>query len=231
MNKNIKFHVSKFLPYLSIHDDGCFAIVAAKLINDSEASDRCDFNNWGPASPRNDETLNTPGMSAVFFSHVSEIDKFEILYSLPPHGYIIYLKLKDETTNEKIRSQDLPIAANSFGELIRLMIEWSVVAKEPFNNLDKCSKISTALLEDMNMPEELVEHILNAYPPMQISKYLMGSTNAQLQNEEAFLIDESLQDWLISQAVPDDFIELNGERISIDDPRIIYSELTDKTQE
>jgi hypothetical protein len=58
---------------------------------------------------------------------------------------------------------------------------------------------------------------------MQISKYLTGDTKAQLQNEDAFLIDESLQDWLISQAVPDDFVELNGERISIDDPRIFHS--------
>jgi hypothetical protein len=103
------------------------------------------------------------------------------------------------------------------------MIEWSVVAKEPFNNLDKCSKISAALLEDMNMPEELIQHILGTYPPMQISKYLMGEDNAQLQNTEAFLIDESLKKWFMSEAIPDDFVELNGERIFIDDPRIFHS--------
>jgi hypothetical protein len=223
MNKNIKFHVSKFLPYLSIHNDGCFLIVAAKLINDSEASDRCDFNNWGPVAPRNNEADLNKSMGTVLFSSLDEIDKFEILYSLPPHGYIIYLKLKDDEVNQQIKSQALPFGANSFGELIRLMIEWSVVAKEPFNNLDKCSEISTALLEDMNMPEELIQHILDTYPSMQISKYLMGEDNAQLQNTEAFLIDESLQDWLMSQTMPDDFVELNGERISIDDPRIFHS--------
>ena len=223
MNTNIKFYASKFLPYLSIHNDGCFMMTAARLINNSEAADRCDFNNWGPIAPQNNETDLNKSMGTVFFSSVEEIDKFEILYSLPPYGYIIYLKLKDDEVNQQIKSQALPFGANSFGELIRLMIEWSVVAKEPFNNMDKCSEISTALLEDMNMPDELIQHILDVYPPMQISKYLMGNTNAQLQNEEAFLIDESLQDWLISQAVPDDFVELNGERISIDDPRIYHS--------
>jgi len=223
MNTNIKFYASKFLPYLSIHNDGCFMMTAARLINNSEAADRCDFNNWGPIAPQNNETDLNKSMGTVFFSSVEEIDKFEILYSLPPYGYIIYLKLKDDEVNQQIKSQALPFGANSFGELIRLMIEWSVVAKEPFNNMDKCSEISTALLEDMNMPDELIQHILDAYPPMQISKYLMGSTDAQLQNEDAFLIDESLQDWLISQAVPDDFVELNGERISIDDPRIYHS--------
>ena len=223
MNTNIKFYASKFLPYLSIHNDGCFMMTAARLINNSEAADRCDFNNWGPIAPQNNETDLNKSMGTVFFSSVEEIDKFEILYSLPPYGYIIYLKLKDDEVNQKIKSQVRPIGANSFGELIRLMVEWSVVAKDPFNNLDKCSQISTSLLGDMNMPDELIQHILDVYPPMQISKYLMGNTNAQLQNEEAFLIDESLQDWLISQAVPDDFVELNGERISIDDPRIYHS--------
>jgi hypothetical protein len=228
MNKNIKFHVSKFLPYLSIHNDGCFMMTAAKLINNSEAADRCDFNNWGPIAPQNNETHLNKSMGTVFFSSVEEIDKFEILYSLPPHGYIIYLKLKDDKVNQQIKSQELPIGANSFGELIRLMIEWSVVAKEPFNNMDKCSEISIALLEDMNMPEQLIQHILDTYPPMQVSKYLMGQENAQLQNENIFLIDESLQEWFMSEAIPDDFIELNGERIPINDSRIFYSSLKDK---
>lgn len=231
MNRNIKFNHKKFADYISVRNDGLFAIVAAKLINDSEAADRCDFNNWGPIAPRNNEDDLNKSMGTVLFSSLEEIDKFEILYSLPPHGYVIYLKLKDEETNEKIKSQELPFAANSFAELIRLMIEWSVVAKEPFNNTDKCGEISTAILEDMSMPSELIDHILDTYPPMQISKYLMGDESARLQNADTFDIDTMLKEWFLAETIQPDYVEIDGEVVSLDDPRIAYSELLQETQE
>jgi hypothetical protein len=231
MNRNMKFNSSRFVEYTSIRNDGLFAIVGAKLINDSEAADRCDFNNWGPIAPRNNEDDLNKSLGTVLFSSLDEIDKFEILYALPPHGYIIYLKLKDDETNKKIKSQELPFAANSFAELIRLMVEWSVVAKEPFNNTDKCGEISTALLDDMNMSNELVNHILDTYPPMQISKYLMGDENARLQNENTFDIDTMLKEWFLAEAVQPDYVEIDGEVISLDDPRIAYSELLQEAQE
>lgn len=231
MNKNIKFNSYRFADYISIHNNGLFAIVGAKLINDSEAADRCDFNNWGPIAPRNNEDDLNKSMGTVLFSSLAEIDKFEILYSLPPYGYIIYLKLKDDETNDKIKSQELPFAANSFAELIRLMVEWSVVSQEPFNNTDKCGEISTALLLDMNVPEDLIQHILDTYPPMQISKYLMGNENARLQNAGIFEIDSQLKEWFLSEIIPPDYVEIDGEVVSLDDPRIAYSELAQNTEE
>ena len=210
---------------MKIRNDGFFAVTGARIISGEDMSERCDFSNWGPVSPRNNTNLDTSSMGAVFFSHVSEIEKFEIVYSCPPHGYIIYLKLKDEQKNKDILSQDLPIAAASFGELIRLLIEWSTVAKPPFNNIDKCASIATEMLKDMNMTESVVNHVLNTYPPMQISKYLMGDTSARGQNTEPFEIDLLLKDLFLQQSTPSDYVEINGEVVSLDDPRIYHTSI------
>jgi hypothetical protein len=119
----------------------------------------------------------------------------------------------------------MKIAANSFAELIRLMVEWSVVAKEPFNNTDKCGEISTALLDDMDMSNELIQHILDIYPPMQISKYLMGDENARLQNEDVFELDQILKEWFLLETIQPDYVEIDGEVVTLNDNRIAYSEL------
>lgn len=223
INKNIRFHVGKLEKFMKIHNDGLFAITGAKIINEEEMSDRCDFSNWGPISARNDESMNTSSMGAVFFSHVSEIEKFEIVYSFPPHGYIIYLKLKDEQKNQQILSQELPIAAPSFGELMRLLVEWSIVGKEPFNNKDKCSSIALALLQDMGIDEDMKEHILSTYPTMQISKYILSDPNAREQNTDPFKIDNILKDFFLEKSFPIDYLEIDGEVVTKDDPRIAYS--------
>jgi hypothetical protein len=105
------------------------------------------------------------------------------------------------------------------------MVEWSVVAKESFNNTDKCGEISTALLDDMDMSNELIQHILDIYPPMQISKYLMGDENARLQNEDVFELDQILKEWFLLETIQPDYVEIDGEVVTLNDNRIAYSEL------
>ena len=220
MNNNIKFHADKLDHFMALRNDGLFIITGARIISGEDMSERCDFSNWGPVSARDDESLNTSSMGTPFFSHVSEIEKYEIIYSCPPHGYIIYLKLKDENTNQVMLTNDLPVCAPSFGEVIRLLIEWSIVAKEPFNNKDRCAGIATEILKDMNMTEEIINHVLETYPPMQIAKFIMGDTSAREQNQDPFEIDLVLKNFFLEQSIPSDYIEINGEVVSIDDERI-----------
>ena len=230
MNKSIRFHRDKLDYFMRLRNEGLFAITGARIISGEDMSERCDFSNWGPVSPRNDTSLDTTSMGAVFFSHVSEIEKYEIVYSCPPHGYIIYLKLKDGEKDKAILSQDLPIAAPSFGELIRLLIEWSIIQKEPFNNTDKCAVISTEILKDMNITEDIINHVLETYPPMQIAKFIMGHTNAREQNEDPFEIDLVLKNFFLEESIPSDYIEINGESVSLDDERIIFYQKSEYSQ-
>lgn len=69
--------------------------------------------------------------------------------------------------------------ARTLGELFKLIIEWSIVADEPFNNQEPAAKLSKLILEKLEMPELVKQEILESFPDTHVALYLQGNPDAQ----------------------------------------------------
>jgi len=68
--------------------------------------------------------------------------------------------------------------ARTLGELFKLIIEWDIVSKSPFNNSEVQSLISTKILDTLQMPNDVREEIMNNFPDTHVAMYLKGNPDA-----------------------------------------------------
>lgn len=68
--------------------------------------------------------------------------------------------------------------ARSLGELFKLIIEWAEVSVEPFNNGEQAAVLSASILEKLNMPVEVREELIEAFPNSHVAMYILGDVNA-----------------------------------------------------
>lgn len=68
--------------------------------------------------------------------------------------------------------------ARTLGELFKLIIEWDIVSKPPFNNLEIQSTISSKILEILDMPNDVRSELINNFPDTHVAMYLKGNPNA-----------------------------------------------------
>lgn len=69
--------------------------------------------------------------------------------------------------------------ARTLGELFKLIIEWDIVSREPFNNTEPAAIISKKILEKLEMPEEVKNELIDLYPDTHVSLYIQGNPNAK----------------------------------------------------
>lgn len=68
--------------------------------------------------------------------------------------------------------------ARTLGELFKLIIEWDEVTKEPFNNVEPGALFYKSILEKLNMPVEVREELIEAFPNSHVAMYILGDVNA-----------------------------------------------------
>jgi hypothetical protein len=160
---------------------------------------RCDRGYYGPS--RFVEDIPTPMLSGS-----EEIVVYEPFLSVTEHGHIFYMKVstKFPVGEEKINNSIIPTITRTFQEIIKLVYEWSILSKEPFNDTSEASVAAKKYFDALMFSKEEIA-VIESINPMQISQFLNGSTTARVRptliSEMTTEIENLLFDRLASSSV------------------------------
>lgn len=207
---------------------GIFLMCSARP-DPGNPQERCDYNTWGPVGPvRTDDPRYQSLFGSGVIQKTNQLLRYEILYALPPDGYIIYIevatddkdKLHDEfTENYLINEEDPPCGTRTFHELIRLMWEWTQVTYVPFSNDEVAAVTAAGILNrlklDYGLSDQIIEEVVQLVPPMQVAKYISGEQNARSRpNVELIpVVPANLRAWAKStcEPIPEPMIPLEDD--------------------
>jgi hypothetical protein len=131
---------------------------------------RCDYNQYGGFAfdlPENGYTI-LKLMNALNIAGVGHVAYFETA--------------ENENTNPYHVS--INHAARTYAGILKTIYEWSVVADQPFNNQEKIAQKAKLMWEQLELPEDLKNWIINDYCDMRVSRFLKGETEI-IQDVEA----------------------------------------------
>lgn len=180
--------------------------------------DRCDANAWGPMGPmrEGDQRNDTPFGTEVIL-HLKQVRQYEIVFALPPQGFITYVELglddynrTPDTASEEwlVDDYDPPCVTRTLHEMFRLMWEWTQVTYEPFTNDEVAAVTAAGILDrlttDHGFTTAVMDDVLAAVPPMQVARYLTGDPDARRRPPVDTIgpPPQSFLDWLQSTCDP-----------------------------
>ncbi len=137
------------------------------------------------------------------------VDIFQVL-SITGIGHIIRI----ETSNERNLNQNSQVqytASRTLAGMLKTVYEWSIVAKEPFNNQEKVSSSAVLFLENLNLNEDVMSDILSSTGDMTLARYIKGDTERSLEKETAsiYYLPESFKSYIKYYYSYSDFYEMN----------------------
>lgn len=146
---------------------------------------RCDRGMYG-SRPFESESVSR------VITDIGQVVYFEPFLSINSVGHLIYIESnsKSELANEKLNNSIVPTTGRTLQEVMRLIYEWSVLAKEPFNSPDEAATCANDFLSLLKFSDSEVE-LLESLPPMQVAQFLSGSETARVRpNNIPELTDE-----------------------------------------
>ncbi len=140
---------------------------------------RCDKNRFGPQFFMKNDVDYDP-----LFADLSEIIVYEPILSVSDTAHIIYVNgTRDfEVEDFHLEEYELPRAAKTLPELLKLIIEWSEVSEEPWNNIESISIKAKDFLHKIGFKEEFINDVKNSQEDMQVVKFLKNDEFAKIQN-------------------------------------------------
>lgn len=145
---------------------------------------RCDYNQYGGYPfhiPQNGYTiLNT--MNVLSISGI---------------GHIAYFETAEKQNTNPYHSS-INAGAKTYAGILKNIYEWSVVADPPFDNQEKISQKAKLMWNQLNLPEDLKNWIINEYYDMRVFRYLKGETEIHQDVEPEELMPEVLSNYIKS---------------------------------
>jgi len=142
---------------------------------------RCDNGYYGPKSLYVDE------LDGSLIKGMGEIIAYESFMAVAGIAHIIYLESNTKNNPEladlaveKLNNSVAPVAGRTFQEVLRLIYEWSVLAEEPFNSTENVAVAAKNYIEALYFTEDEI-NLIKELTPMQISKFISGSTEARIR--------------------------------------------------
>lgn len=136
-------------------------------------------------------------------------DAFYIL-NITGIGHILRVETSDE---RRVTSEGpgLYTASRTLASMLKLLYEWAIVSKEPFNNQEKISSTASLFLENLNLNEDVLSDVLSSTCDMTVSRYIKGDTERSLEKESASIsyLPESFKNYIKYYYSYSDFYELN----------------------
>lgn len=153
---------------------GVFSFAESLPIINEQENWRCAFNVYGPRKYLGPNEEFTPIVDGA-----SELVVYEPILSFNGFGYLLYIhRTNDDDIREKVINNDeLPTSGVTLGELLKVLSEWSIVSKAPFNNSQKIATDAEKFLTAFDFDHSLV----NYQSDMQIAEYIKGNNNARVR--------------------------------------------------
>ena len=150
---------------------------------------RCDKNRFGPQFFMKNDIDYDP-----LFADLSEIIVYEPVFSISNTAHIISVHGTRDSEVElfHLEEYELPRAAKTLPELLKLITEWAEVSEEPWNNTERISLKAKAFLDGMNFDEKFINDINSSQQDMQIVKFLKNDADAKKQNPTLGVMTEAI---------------------------------------
>lgn len=116
--------------------------------------------------------------------HVNELKYVEMVLSVNATAHLVYAEKHDgiAINQHYVSGHPMPTAGRTVQEVLRLIWEWAESTKEPLNNTEPIAVKAREFLSAMRLTAA-EEAAIAAQTPMQVSRYLMGHTDARMRPE------------------------------------------------
>lgn len=180
---------------------GEFTFTDSQIANTSKL--RCDDSRYGPIvflrpeDPDNDSDCKSPILQTF-----TELKRFTPFLSIDRIGHLIYVELPNSNSeNQDLNLNNMPKACVTISEILKLMLEWSELVNSPWNSTEPISVKSNLFFENLSIPSEVRDDLINNQADMQVARYLMGNTNARERPpiSEINEISPILRRWILSK--------------------------------
>lgn len=147
---------------------------------------RCDQSMYGP------KKFDNEPVSRVI-ENAGQIVYYESFLNVNNVGHVMYLEStnKSELADEKLNNSVVPATGRTLQECLRLIYEWSVLAKEPFNSTEEAPVCSLKFVESLGFTQTELDTI-ESLTPMQVSKFLAGSETARVRDMDIQPLSEDV---------------------------------------
>lgn len=121
--------------------------------------------------------------------HVVSLNNARILRSpiQTNSGFIMYFILSDKELEKKALENE-EIFARTLQEIFRLMLEWDFAYRE-LGNRQEYAVVCHGMVEELQIPENIKEWLLNSVPDGRVAKFLKGRTDARERNDVNLIPD------------------------------------------
>jgi hypothetical protein len=169
---------------------GAFIFTNSDMILAPSQDWRCDNGKFGPK----------PFQDVRIIDQLSEILVYEPVLSANGVGHLIYIEgvAKQDVANQELSHGEMPTTGRTLWETLKLIREWAIVNKEPFNNTEAVAHKAHQFIRELKLTEQEIA-VIDQQIPMQIANYLTGSTNARQRPDGVLPITDYVKDLLFSR--------------------------------
>ena len=104
------------------------------------------------------------------------IIKLRALLDIAGIGHIAYFNTTN-TENQNPLSQANNVSSRTLTGIFKILLEWSNMAKDPFNSIEDPAIIASEMVQELNIPVEIIEWLDENQIDMGVYRYLKGETN------------------------------------------------------
>jgi len=91
------------------------------------------------------------------------------------------------------------LMGETFTYVLKMAYEWSLTNQEPWNNSENVSTRCRSAFEDWNMPDDVIQEILDCQPSTSLGLFLSGDNNPRRSVEENRILPTKFKNWYLSR--------------------------------
>lgn len=148
---------------------------------------RCDYQKLG---------------ASAFYPAVAgyNISKVFNLLSITGIGHIVRFETSNDSNMNPGTRSDYT-AAKTLAGILKLINEWNIASKEPFNNEEDIAKKANLFIENLNINGNIWNDINSVAGDLPLARYIRGNTDRSPELEDTCLSPDSLKHYLKSHCV------------------------------
>ena len=176
------------------NDKGVFIFTNSLPVVLNPETGRCDIDNYGPIAFTKDGSTPKPLMDDI-----SKLITYEPILSVNGVGHLIFLHMKnDEDLAELgVNNFEVPSIARTLMELLKIMVEWTQVYEEPFNNKEPIVEKTIKFFETVGTDNNFIDHVKTNQVDMQVVQFILGNPNARVRPEGILPLTAEVENWLL----------------------------------
>lgn len=155
-------------------DTGGFVFMNSSPVPSFENQWRCDAGLYGVelfADPLGDSTIAVPDAADALLV-------YEPILSINGVAHLVYIERENKNNKTELMNNSItPFATYSLGEALKLILEWSQVSQEPFNNTEFVATKAFEFTQRLGIEGTIVSN----QPDMQIFEYLKENPTARVR--------------------------------------------------